>query len=59
MDYRQEIRELREKLNEAARLYYVLDAPTMSDYDYDHLYRREVIRSLGRDWRCRLVLEGV
>lgn len=40
MDYRQEIRELREKLNEAARLYYVLDAPTMSDYDYDHLYRR-------------------
>ena len=40
MDYRQEIRELREQLNEAARLYYVLDAPTMSDYDYDHLYRR-------------------
>lgn len=40
MDYRQEIRELREKLNEAARLYYVLDAPTMSDYEYDHLYRR-------------------
>ena len=40
MDYRQEIKELREKLNEAARLYYVLDAPTMSDYDYDHLYRQ-------------------
>ena len=40
MEYRQEIRELREKLNEAARLYYVLDAPTMSDYEYDHLYRR-------------------
>ncbi len=39
MDYKQEIRELREKLNEAAHLYYVLDAPTMSDYDYDHLYR--------------------
>ena len=40
MDYRQEIRELREKLNEAAHLYYVLDAPTMSDYEYDRLYRR-------------------
>ena len=40
MDYRQEIRELREKLNEAARLYYVLDAPTMPDYEYDRLYRR-------------------
>lgn len=40
MDYRQEIRELREKLNEASHLYYVLDAPTMSDYEYDHLYRR-------------------
>lgn len=40
MEYQQEIRELREQLNEAARLYYVLDAPTMSDYDYDHLYRR-------------------
>lgn len=40
MDYKEEIRTLREKLNEAAHLYYVLDAPTMSDYDYDHLYRR-------------------
>ena len=25
---------------------------------YDHLYRREVIHSLGRDWRRRLVVEG-
>ena len=40
MDYREEIRTLRAQLNEAAHLYYVLDAPTMSDYDYDHLYRR-------------------
>ena len=40
MDYRGEIKELREKLNENARLYYTLDASTMSDYEYDRLYRR-------------------
>ena len=40
MDYRQEIAQLRETLNEAGHLYYVLDAPTMSDFEYDHLLRR-------------------
>ncbi len=40
MDYRGEMKELREKLNENARLYYTLDASTMSDYEYDRLYRR-------------------
>ena len=40
MDYKQEIRELREKLNENSRLYYELDAPVMTDYEYDQLYRR-------------------
>ena len=40
MDYREEIRLLREKLNENGYLYYVLDAPTMSDYEYDMLNRR-------------------
>ena len=40
MDYRGEIKDLREKLNENARLYYTLDASTMSDYEYDRLYRR-------------------
>lgn len=40
MDYRGEIKELREKLNENARLYYTLDASTMSDYEYDRLYRQ-------------------
>lgn len=40
MDYREEIRELRAKLNENSYLYYVLDASTMSDYEYDMLYRR-------------------
>ncbi|MBQ9493889.1 MAG: NAD-dependent DNA ligase LigA [Oscillibacter sp.] len=39
-DYREEIRTLREKLNENSRLYYELDAPVMSDYEYDRLYRR-------------------
>jgi len=40
MDYRQEIARLRETLNEAGHLYYVLDAPTMSDFEYDRLLRR-------------------
>lgn len=40
MDYREEIKQLRQKLNENSYLYYVLDAATMSDYEYDMLYRR-------------------
>lgn len=40
MDYREEIRQLRETLNENGYRYYVLDAPTMSDYEYDMLNRR-------------------
>ena len=40
MDYRQEIKELRQKLNENGYRYYVLDAPTMSDHEYDMLNRR-------------------
>ena len=41
MDYQQEIAQLRETLNEAGHLYYVLDAPTtMSDFEYDRLLRR-------------------
>ena len=36
MDYRKEIQELRRTLTENGYLYYVLDAPTMSDYEYDH-----------------------
>lgn len=42
MDYREEMKELREKLNRNAYLYYVLDQPTMSDYEYDMLNRRLV-----------------
>lgn len=40
MDYREEIKQLREALNENGYRYYVLDAPTMSDYEYDLLNRR-------------------
>lgn len=40
MDYSAEMKQLRDTLNENARLYYTLDRSTMSDYEYDHLYRR-------------------
>ena len=40
MDYRAEMKKLRDTLNENARLYYTMDASTMSDYEYDQLYRR-------------------
>ena len=40
MDYRAEMKQLRDTLNENARLYYTLDASKMSDYEYDRLYRR-------------------
>ena len=40
MDELQEIQALRERLTRAGYEYYVLDRPTMSDYDYDHQLRR-------------------
>jgi DNA ligase (NAD+) len=40
MDPRQEIEQLTKELEQANRLYYVLDAPEMSDFDYDHKLRR-------------------
>ena len=42
MDYREEMKQLRETLNRNAYLYYVMDAPAMSDYEYDMLNRRLV-----------------
>ncbi|MDD3346447.1 NAD-dependent DNA ligase LigA [Oscillibacter sp.] len=39
MDYRERMKELRTALNENGYRYYVLDAPTMSDYEYDLLNR--------------------
>ncbi len=40
MDARQEIEQLRAELTQASYEYYMLDAPTMSDYDFDHKLRR-------------------
>jgi len=40
MDEKQEIEQLRRELEQANYDYYVLDAPTMSDYDFDHKLRR-------------------
>ena len=40
MDYQEEMKELRDTLNAHGYRYYVLDDPTISDYEYDHLLRR-------------------
>ena len=40
MDFHTEIDQLRRELEWAGYEYYVLDKPTMSDYDYDHKLRR-------------------
>ncbi len=40
MTYKDEIISLRERLNQANIQYYDLDAPTMSDYEYDMLMQR-------------------
>ncbi|WP_352415945.1 NAD-dependent DNA ligase LigA [Oscillibacter ruminantium] len=40
MDYREEMKQLRSELNENAYRYYVLDEPTMQDYEYDMKNRR-------------------
>ena len=39
MDAQQKIRELTQILDKANYEYYVLDAPTMSDFDYDRMLR--------------------
>ena len=40
MEAKEEILYLRQELEQAGYEYYVLDAPAMSDYDYDHKLRR-------------------
>ena len=40
MDYKSEMKALRDRLNEAGYRYYVLDDPAMDDYEYDRLLRR-------------------
>ena len=34
MDYREEMKQLRDFLNQQSYLYYVLDAPVIPDYEY-------------------------
>lgn len=40
MNYREELTQLRRELTEAGYRYYVLDDPTMPDYEYDQKLRR-------------------
>ncbi|MBE6970998.1 MAG: NAD-dependent DNA ligase LigA [Ruminococcaceae bacterium] len=40
MNYREEMKQLRDTLNAHGYRYYVLDDPTISDYEYDHMLRR-------------------
>ena len=40
MDYREELKQLRQTLAEHGYRYYVLDDPTISDFEYDRLNRR-------------------
>ena len=40
MDYKSELKQLRETLNEAGYRYYVLDDPTIPDHEYDRMLRR-------------------
>ena len=40
MEPQKEIQQLTKELEHAGFLYYVKDAPEMSDYDYDHKLRR-------------------
>ncbi len=40
MDYREEMKKLRDYLNEQGYLYYVMDAPVIPDYEYDRLLRQ-------------------
>ena len=51
MDYRQEMKELRDTLNQHGYRYYVLDDPTISDYEYDPCDYIEISLRLGRALR--------
>lgn len=50
-DDQQEIERLRRELNEYNYQYYVLDQPSISDYEYDHMLRRlEELEQIHPDW---------
>ena len=40
MDYREEMKQLRDRLNDAGYRYYVLDDPDLPDHEYDRMLRR-------------------
>ena len=51
MDQREELEQLRRELNQHNYNYYVLDAPTITDYEYDHLLRRlEELEAAHPEW---------
>ena len=51
MDEKQEIQSLRRELEQANYEYYVLDNPSMSDYDFDHKLRRlEELEAKYPEW---------
>ena len=51
MDEKQELECLRRELVQANYEYYVQDAPTMTDYDYDHKLRRlEELEGAHPEW---------
>ena len=51
MDEKQILETLRRELTQAGYEYYVLDAPTMSDYDYDHKLRTlEELEAAHPEW---------
>ena len=51
MDQREELEQLRRELNQHNYNYYVLDVPTITDYEYDHLLRRlEELEAAHPEW---------
>lgn len=51
MEERQELEALRQELEQANYEYYVLDDPSMSDFDFDHKLRRlEELESAHPEW---------
>ena len=50
MDAQKEILRLRRELERHNKLYYVLDAPEISDYEYDMLMNR--LKALDSSRRC-------
>ena len=48
---RQELEQLRKELLQRSYEYYVLDAPVISDYEYDMLYKKlEALEQAHPEW---------